>query len=332
MKNLILSKNIKSDINVFIKENFHEKIIDNYDEKEDVLFIVDTKLRNFLKIKNNIKFIKGGEEAKYLDKYLDLCQTIEKNKFNIVIGIGGGSLMDLIGYTLNTLNHNIKKIILIPTTLTSMIFPPISGFFGIDMNFKRDYLKVFGYVNEVYIDQSFLSLLSKQSLKKQFFCSYILGTYFDSNLSKLSLHYSKNFDNTDLEEFLINSIKNSMKFYKDNYEIPGYNLIKYFIKNPIEINNKFFEIYSSIFLLLSYISYIEGLISLEEFKMILNDTNEFGVFNKKIILNMKNNYINDYVTDIIPGKNKNTLKYFSVNEINIYIDDFINFIRGEKVG
>ena len=123
-----------------------------------------------------------------------------------------------------------------------------------------------------------------------------------------------------------------MEFYKSNYEIPGYELIKFFIKNPIELNNNFFEIYTAIFLLLIYISYIEGFISLESLKTVLNDTNEFGVFNKKIILNMSNNYIDDYISVIIPSKDKNKLRYFSVDEINNYINNFINFIRGENIG
>ncbi|MGM0640035.1 MAG: hypothetical protein ACQESN_01235 [Thermotogota bacterium] len=329
MKNFLYSNSFEKQINIFIEDNISKIILEKYEDYFSSLIVLESNLRDIFKTKN-AKFIRSGKEAKSLDKFLDLSNTINKNKISNLINFGGKELLNLCGYTYNSVNFNKKLLIFIPTTLESMIIPNINGDFGLNMNFEENFLKVQGFPDFVYIDPILLKENSKLRTKKSFLYAYFLGYLSNSKYSKLCVNYIKKNENLDFYNFVINGLSISLSIFSSFGNFPG-NRLKYKLFNKTYmLKNNSVDIDAVIFLFISYLSYLNGQ-NIENVLNFLNFINYIGIDIKKIINNFDLSTDNRSFKEIILTKNHLKEILISTQELKNYLDEFLIFIRGELI-
>jgi len=109
--------------------------------------------------------IAGGEAVKNdLPLFLNLVNAIDKYKIDrhsYLVGIGGGSLLDLVGFVA-AVSHRGVKHIRIPTTVLSQNDSGIGVKNGINFNGKKNFLGAFAPPQAVFNDSRFLTTLEKR--------------------------------------------------------------------------------------------------------------------------------------------------------------------------
>ena len=111
----------------------------------------------------DILIIPGGETVKndtrYLDQVLEAINTHGIDRHSFVAAIGGGAVLDMVGYAA-TISHRGVKHIRIPTTVLSQNDSGIGVKNGINYFNKKNFLGTFSPPVAVFNDESFLSTLS----------------------------------------------------------------------------------------------------------------------------------------------------------------------------
>ncbi|WP_236652692.1 3-dehydroquinate synthase [Chitinophaga vietnamensis] len=106
--------------------------------------------------------IAGGEGVKNdLPLFLNLVNAIDKygiDRHSYVIGVGGGSLLDLVGFVA-AVSHRGVKHIRIPTTVLSQNDSGVGVKNGINFNGKKNFLGAFAPPQAVFNDSDFLTTL-----------------------------------------------------------------------------------------------------------------------------------------------------------------------------
>lgn len=330
MKNLTFSKSKDKDVNIIIKNNYYKKHFNNYNNIYNTLLISDTNMRKLNPQFDNIKYFKGGLSAKYLDKYLDLIKTIKEKNLQTLIASGGSSILNLVGYSYFTLNFHKKRLIFIPTSLTSMIYLPITGIYSIDMNYESSYLKINdSYPDEIFIDPETTKHMEPSVFSKSFFLGYLLGLFFDNNFSQLSLKYMKKNNNLDIEEYIYNSILYCIELNKKNMSYPGNTLIEYIIDYSDLNKYKYIELIGNISLFLAYLSYNRGYIYKDFIIQLREILKEFNLYKESLLLRFSSKKVTNAVF-LSTFKNKGyEFSLFGKKELIKSIDSFKLFIRGE---
>lgn len=156
------------------------------------IFIMDSGIRSYISSFPDAYQLNGGESVKSMDRVYEIYQLIRISKKDTLTGIGGGSILDLTGYSAIT-NSNIKKLYLVPTSPLAQVMPSISGNFSINFEFTKDLISTEGIPTKIFIDPSF---------------SY--KNYLDSGNSKLIpfVLIAHSFD-MRLYNFLVNQIGNN---------------------------------------------------------------------------------------------------------------------------
>ena len=158
-----------------MKGPFGEKLVfkktfslENFKSKSTIFFI-DDKLKD--KLKNKIDsthhhklFLKGGESLKTLDQYqknLNFLMDSKAHKKTHIVAIGGGSVLDSVGFLASTYMRGVD-LTLVPTTWLSCIDASVGGKTALNLNKKKN------QVGTVYPPKSILffeELVSKESMK-----------------------------------------------------------------------------------------------------------------------------------------------------------------------
>jgi 3-dehydroquinate synthase len=111
----------------------------------------------------DILIIPGGETVKndirYLDQVLEAINTHGVDRHSFVAVIGGGAVLDMVGYAA-TISHRGVKHIRIPTTVLSQNDSGIGVKNGINYFSKKNFLGTFSPPVAVFNDELFLSTLS----------------------------------------------------------------------------------------------------------------------------------------------------------------------------
>ena len=118
---------------------FGEKLIfKKYFSLDDVksksfVFFIDEKLKDRIDksalLKHPTKVLKGGEKLKTFDQYQENLEFLFENKAHkktTIVAIGGGSLLDSVGFLSSTFLRGVD-LILVPTTWLSCIDASIGG-------------------------------------------------------------------------------------------------------------------------------------------------------------------------------------------------------------
>jgi len=112
---------------------------------------------------DDILVIPGGEivknETKYFDQVLEAVNTYGIDRHSFIAAIGGGALLDMVGYAANVSHRGIKHI-RIPTTVLSQNDSGVGVKNGINYFNKKNFLGTFSPPVGVFNDELFLSTLS----------------------------------------------------------------------------------------------------------------------------------------------------------------------------
>ena len=108
--------------------------------------------------------IEGGEEAKNIELATELWKMLcemEVDRQCVLVGIGGGTLTDLVGFVAATYMRGIRCV-LIPTTLLGQVDAAIGGKCAINMGGYKNMVGAFALPSTVVCDPSWLTTLPER--------------------------------------------------------------------------------------------------------------------------------------------------------------------------
>ncbi len=111
-----------------------------------------------------------GEENKNIDFCIGIWKTLldfGADRKCLMINLGGGVITDMGGFVASTYKRGID-FINIPTTLLSQVDASVGGKTGIDIDNVKNMVGTFSLPKAVYIEQAFLTTLSKRELLSGF--------------------------------------------------------------------------------------------------------------------------------------------------------------------
>ena len=138
--------------------------------KSTIIFC-DKKLKDLLpflnECSNNVFYISGGEKVKSLKNVniiLNIFHKYEINRGHEIICVGGGSLLDLLGFCCS-IWHRGLNLILVPTTLLAMTDASIGGKNAINFKNYKNLIGTIYFPTKILIDLKFLNTLKKKQIK-----------------------------------------------------------------------------------------------------------------------------------------------------------------------
>ncbi len=140
-------------------------------ESKDTLFFVDTKMKlafpEFNEYLSKFYPVFGGERCKSIDRVFELYtvfQSLKSAPENVVV-FGGGSLFDLVGYSVCT-SFPGCGLTLIPTTLSAQMTGFYKNLFYLNFDRKKDRLSVNGSADKIIIIPELLKSFSIEMIRK----------------------------------------------------------------------------------------------------------------------------------------------------------------------
>ena len=161
--------------------NFLEGIAQGSNTRK-ILFVIDqgfmdagndiiTEIREYFKVNQAVQLvpeiimIPGGELVKndiiYFDRILEAVNTCKIDRHSFIAAIGGGSLLDLVGYAAAVSHRGIRHI-RIPTTVLSQNDSGIGVKNGINYFGKKNFLGTFAPPLAVFNDDFYLRTLNER--------------------------------------------------------------------------------------------------------------------------------------------------------------------------
>ncbi len=121
------------------------------------------KLQNPVQLIDDILIVPGGEgvknDTKYFEQVLEAVNQHGIDRHSYIAAIGGGSVLDMVGYAATVAHRGIKHI-RIPTTVLSQNDSGIGVKNGINYFNKKNFLGTFAPPVAVFNDETFLNTLS----------------------------------------------------------------------------------------------------------------------------------------------------------------------------
>ena len=121
-----------------------------------------------MKLVQDIMLIPGGESAKndvkLFDQIVEAVNQYGIDRHSYIAAIGGGAVLDLVGYAAAVSHRGIKHI-RIPTTVLSQNDSGIGVKNGINYRGKKNFLGTFAPPNGVFNDDAFLSTLNERDYR-----------------------------------------------------------------------------------------------------------------------------------------------------------------------
>jgi 3-dehydroquinate synthase len=148
--------------------------------------------------------VKAKEYSKSLAYYPKVIGFLEKHKcnlFDLVIGIGGGIIMDLAGFTCSTYMRGLKMY-LIPTTIMGQADASSAGKTCLNTKNGKNTLGTFYYPLKVYNNINFLRTNSGYHLRQGFSEVFKYGLLGSGKLIHLMEKYSENKSGKALAEVI----------------------------------------------------------------------------------------------------------------------------------
>ena len=116
--------------------------------------------------KVHVRVMGQGEAQKSVDSVVDIWNWLQEegaNSQSLMIGLGGGMLLDVAGFAAATFKRGIQ-IINIPTTLLSMVDASVGGKTGFNLNGYKNHVGIFRSPGFVFISPVFLRSLDQRQL------------------------------------------------------------------------------------------------------------------------------------------------------------------------
>ena len=159
---------------IYIKNDINDNIFFDLPTKDyDKVYILTHKSIFNLHLNNSI-FSKGYELIQIdFEKGIKSLDTVENiigqlsvkkcTRNSLLIGVGGGVITDLAGFTASIYMRGIDHI-LIPTSLLAMVDAAIGGKTGINIQSGKNLIGTFKRPKGVYVDSGFLKTLDKKNI------------------------------------------------------------------------------------------------------------------------------------------------------------------------
>lgn len=201
-KNRLITVNTNSAYNIHIGENicFSESLIYEITSLkrrgiERIIIIVDqnvasyfSNLQEFISDKINITIdfitIRISESLKNREtknKIEDKLFELGANRYTALVAIGGGVLLDTVGFVAATFNRG-TPVIYIATTLLAMVDAAVGGKTGINTEYGKNLIGSFKQPDAVFIDINVLNSLSEHDFLSAFAEVIKIAIIFDTNL------------------------------------------------------------------------------------------------------------------------------------------------------
>lgn len=154
-------------------------MIDVIKDRQSIFFIsptinhlyreqIDCYIRNWLSGNQGIiKVVPSGEQNKNFENVLNICKLAKEasiNRRGLFVGIGGGTLLDTVGFAANIYHRGIEYI-KVGTTLVAQIDASIGIKTGINFQESKNLLGTFYPPFTVITDTNFLNTLSIREMK-----------------------------------------------------------------------------------------------------------------------------------------------------------------------
>ena len=191
------------------------------DTKYQRLFIyIDKNVEKKYGVKIKIAFAKVSKEIKYitidsnesvksissLTENLLLLEKLGLSRFDCLVGIGGGVLIDLISFMASVYMRGVP-LILIPTTLMAQVDATTAGKTCINSPTSKNLLGTLYFAKKVYINTTFISTLPEYELRQAFSEIFKYSLLNSSKLLSLLIKYKK----APHEKILIEVISETIK-------------------------------------------------------------------------------------------------------------------------
>jgi len=177
--------------------------------------------RIFGKLKNNGAEVfelrvKPVEESKSLSYYPVALEFLEKNRcgrFDLVIAIGGGIIIDLASFTVSTYMRGLPLYI-VATTLIGQVDASTAGKTCLNTTTSKNLLGTFYYPLIVYNNIEFLTTNKKNILRQGFSEIFKYGLLDSKPLVDMLIEYEKNSDILLLEKIILQTIESRISIRK----------------------------------------------------------------------------------------------------------------------
>jgi len=148
-------------------------IFDNFNVEyyKNAYFIIDYKVDKLYNLSQKIDrrrqlIMKSGEKAKSfkgVTNILDFFCSNDVDRSSEIVAIGGGSLLDLVGFTTSIYKRGIP-LHFIPTTLLSMADASIGGKNGINYRKIKNIIGTYKFPETIFIDTNFTKTLPRKDI------------------------------------------------------------------------------------------------------------------------------------------------------------------------
>jgi 3-dehydroquinate synthetase len=121
---------------------------------------------HFYGIEGVLYEIDGEEKDKSWDMYLKIIDFLIENDFkksDLLVGVGGGALLDLVGFVASTYMRGVD-VVFVPTTLLGMVDASVGGKNGINRPFLKNSIGTTYLPKKTVIDTAFLTTLPEEQL------------------------------------------------------------------------------------------------------------------------------------------------------------------------
>ena len=241
--------------------------------------------------------IESGESSKNIQSCFEIWSALSElgaDRKSLIINLGGGVITDLGGFIASTFKRGID-FIHVPTTLLSMVDAAIGGKNGVDLGNLKNQIGVINLPKLILIDTSFLDTLSQREMQSGLAEMLKHGLIYD----KVYWNQFKNlasFTTDDLEQLIYRSIEIKAEIVNQDLTENGirkslnfgHTLGHAIESHLLESENPLLHGEAIVIgmILESYLSYKNGLLSLEEhieIKSTLNSIYKSYVFTERDI-------------------------------------------------
>ena len=154
----------------------------------------------------------SGEAYKSIESVLTIIQTAIEAGFNrkdLFVGIGGGVISDLTGFSASLFKRGVK-VEFVPTTLLSMVDASIGGKTGCDFNNYKNMIGTFYPAQKIEMFPSFINTLSEDQFRSGLAESLKTALLFDRELYEIFKTKQEEIKNRD-EKTVFEIIKRCAK-------------------------------------------------------------------------------------------------------------------------
>ena len=200
--------------------NANISMLENYIDK-NVEKRYGTKIKKaFANVNKEVKYITldANESVKSMSSLTENILLLEKlglSRFDCLVGIGGGVLIDLISFMASVYMRGVP-LILIPTTLMGQVDATTAGKTCINSPSSKNLLGTLYFAKKVYINTTFISSLPTYELRQAFSEIFKYSLLNSAKLLNLLIKYKKE----PIEKTLIEVISETIKSRISNNYIP----------------------------------------------------------------------------------------------------------------